>query len=84
MGDIDSGPILRGYSIPANEFALSNAVLSKDIRTVRKLKRLMRLGTRKITKNNELKYKVRLVKMNVSPMAEALVLNSLTMTKWTE
>ena len=25
IGDIDSGPIIRGYSIPANEFALSNA-----------------------------------------------------------
>ncbi len=84
IGDIDSGPIFRGYSIPANEFALSNAVLAKDYRTARKMERLVSFGTRKMTKNNELKYKVRFVDMNISPMAEAIVLYSLTMVKWTE
>lgn len=82
IGDIDSGPLFRGYSIPANEFALSNAVLAKDYNTARKLERLIDFGARKIKKNNEIKYKVRFIKMNISPMAEALVLNSLTITKW--
>jgi len=84
MGDIDSGPIFRGYSIPANEFALSNSVLAGDFKTAKRLERLINFGTKKIKKNNEIKYKVRFVKMNISPMAEALVLNSLTITKWTD
>ncbi len=84
MGDIDSGPIFKGYSIPANEFALSNAILAGDFKTARKLKRLINFGTRKIKKNNEIKYKVKFVKMNISPMAEALVLHSLTIKKWTK
>lgn len=83
-GDIDSGPILRGYSIPANEFALSNAILAGDFKTARKIERLISLGTSTITKNNEFRYSVRFLDMNISPMAEALVLNSLTITKWTE
>lgn len=82
MGDIDSGPIFKGYSIPANEFALGNAILAGDFKTARKLERLIKFGTRTIKKNNEIKYKVRFVKMNISPMAEALVLNSLTIIKW--
>ena len=84
MGDIDSGPILYGYSIPANEFALSNAVLSKDFRTARKIERLIKMGTKNIRKNNEFRYKVRFMKMNISPMAEALMLHSMTIVKWTE
>jgi hypothetical protein len=82
MGDMDSGPLFRGISIPANEFALSNAILAKDYRTAIKLKRLINFGTRRIRQNKELKYKVRFVEMNISPMAEALVLFSITMTPW--
>lgn len=82
LGDIDSGPIFLGYSIPANEFALGASILAGDHKTARKLERLISFGTKKIEKNDEIRYKVRFVDMNISPMAEALVLNSLTITKW--
>ena len=80
--DIDSGPIILGYSIPANEFALGGAVIAEDYKTARKLERLINFGARKICKNNEIRYKLRLINMNISPMAEALVLYSLTLTEW--
>lgn len=83
IGDIDSGPVFRGYSISANEFALSNSILAGDFKTARKLERLIDFGTRTIKKDNEIKYEVRFVDMNISPMAEALVLYSLTIAKWT-
>lgn len=82
IGDIDSGPIFLGYSIPANEFALGPAIISEDYKTAGKIERLINFGASKSEKNDELKYKVRFVNMNISPMAEALVLNSITMTKW--
>lgn len=82
LGDIDSGPVLLGYSIPANEFALGGAVIAKDFKTARKLQRLINFGTSSSDENGELKYNVRFVDMNISPMAEALVLNSLTITRW--
>ncbi len=84
MGDIDSGPVFLGYSIPANEFALGGAILSGDYKTARKLERLISFGAAQEEENGEMKYNVRFVDMNISPMAEALVLNSLTITKWTE
>lgn len=84
LGDIDSGPILWGYSIPANEFALSNSVLDNDFNTAGKIIRLIHLGSSTIEEDDELKYRVRFINMNISPMAEALVLHSLTMTKWTQ
>jgi hypothetical protein len=67
MGDIDSGPLFLGYSIPANEFALSNAVLAKDYSTARKIKRLVNFGAKKIINNDELSYKVRFIDMEISP-----------------
>lgn len=82
-GDIDSGPIVFGYSIPANEFALGNALLAQDFKTANKLERLISLGAKQNEEHNEIKYKVRFLKMNISPLAEALVLNSLTIVKWT-
>jgi hypothetical protein len=82
MGDIDSGPVFLGYSIPANEFALGGAILAGDYKTARKLERLINFGAATINENGEIRYKVRFVDMNISPMAEALVLNSLTITKW--
>ncbi|PXV69101.1 hypothetical protein CLV62_101370 [Dysgonomonas alginatilytica] len=84
IGDIDSGPIFLGYSIPANEFALGASNLSGDYKTAKKLERLINFGTSQIEDNNEFKYKVKFTEMNISPMAEALVLNSLTITKWVE
>ncbi|HZV68556.1 MAG TPA: hypothetical protein VFG10_03400 [Saprospiraceae bacterium] len=83
MGDVDSGPLFLGYSIPANEFALGNSILAGDKKTARQILRLIGIGAKKVRNNNEIRYKVRFVKMNISPMAEALVLNSLTVTKWT-
>ena len=80
-GDIDSGPLFRGYSIPANEFALGGAVLSGDLKTARRMKRLICFGARKIRKGDEIRYKIRFVKLDISPMAEAIVLYSLTMTR---
>jgi hypothetical protein len=83
-GDIDSGPILWGYSIPANQFALGDAILSGDYITAEKLLKLINLGTKQIISNNEYKYETLIVKMNISPMAEALMLYSLTMRNWSE
>lgn len=83
-GDIDSGPIIFGYSIPANEFALGNAVLAGDYKTAKRIERLISMGAKTIEKEDEKRYKLRFMDMNISPMAEALVLYSLTMTKWTE
>jgi hypothetical protein len=83
-GDIDSGPVILGYSIPANEFALGGAVLAGDYRTAKKIERLISLGANTIERKGEKRYKLRFIDMNISPMAEALVLHSLTMTKWTE
>lgn len=84
MADIDSGPIVMGYSIPANEFALGCAITAKDYGTAKKIERLIGIGAETIEENNELRYKVRFVDMNISPMAEALVLNSLTLYKWVD
>ncbi len=84
LSDIDSGPIFLGYSIPANEFALGPAILSGDLRTAKKIERLIGFGARSVDYNNELRYKVRFVSMDISPMAEALVLNSMVMRCWME
>lgn len=84
FSDIDSGPIFLGYSIPANEFALGPAILAKDYRTAKKIERLISFGAATVGKETEIKYRVRFVDMNISPMAEALVLNSLMMTRWIE
>ena len=80
--DIDSGPIILGYSIPANEFALGPAVVSGDFKTAKQIERLIGLGASTIDVKNEIRYDVRFIDMNISPMAEALVLNSLTMIPW--
>ena len=82
IGDIDSGPIILGYSIPANEFALAGAILSDDLHTARKLERLINLGAATDEDDNELKYDVRFINMNISPMAEAIVLYSMSITRW--
>ena len=83
-GDIDSGPIIFGYSIPANEFALGNAVLAGDYTTAKRLERLISMGAKSIENEDEKRYKLRFIDMNISPMAEALVLYSLTMIRWIE
>lgn len=82
MGDIDSGPLFLGYSIPANGFALSSAVYFNDKSTARKLLRLINFGTKSIKRNNEFKYELHFTDIPVSPMAEAIVLYCLTTTSW--
>lgn len=82
MGDIDSGPLFYGFSIPANQFVLSTALFIEDYPTARKIRRLINFGTKTKRKNNQLHYEIRFVDYQISPMAEALVLFSLTTTSW--
>ncbi|MCC5917696.1 MAG: hypothetical protein JJU02_10280 [Cryomorphaceae bacterium] len=81
-GDIDSGPIIWGFSIPANAFALSNSIMAGDYKTAKKIERLINLGAKKITSENELKYKLRFGEMRISPMAEAYILYAITIADW--
>lgn len=81
-GDIDSGPLFLGYSIPANTFALSNAILSNDLVTARRIERMINTGAKRQIKDNEFKYKVRFIDLEVSPMAEAIILNSMSIERW--
>jgi|SRR6476661_835384 len=60
IGDIDSGPLVLGFSIPANAFAFGNAVALRDWRNAQRLRRVISIGSRTITDNNELHYGVRL------------------------
>ncbi|GAA4355783.1 hypothetical protein GCM10023185_18960 [Hymenobacter saemangeumensis] len=82
LGDIDSGPLVLGYSIPANAFAFGNAVALGDGRNAQRLRRVISIGSREITEGDELHYGVRFVDLSVSPMAEALLLHAETMTPW--
>ncbi len=81
-GDIDSGPIILGYSIPANAFAFGDAVATEDLRNAKRLHRLIKLGSKKEKLNNEIKYKTRFIDMEISPLAEALILYFETMIEW--
>lgn len=85
LGDIDSGPLFMGYSIPANGFALANSVAAKDYKTAAQLNRLVNLGTsRNFDYENEFSYDTRFIDFQISPMAEAIMLYSFTMHKWTD
>ncbi|MBO2007657.1 hypothetical protein [Hymenobacter negativus] len=81
-GDIDSGPLILGCSIPANAFALGNAVALRDWRNAQRLRRVISFGSREVTTPQELYYRVRFVDLSVSPLAEALLLHAETMTPW--
>ena len=81
-GDLDSGPLILGYSIPANAFAFGNAVARRDWRNAQRLRRVIRFGSREIETPSELSYGVRFVDLSVSPLAEALLLHAETMTPW--
>jgi len=83
-GDIDSGPIIWGYSIPAIAFAFGDAVAMKDWRNAKRLERVIKLGSKTKQRNNEIKYKTRFINMEISPLAEALILYFETMTEWTK
>lgn len=73
-GDLDSGPLLLGYSIPATTFAFADAVALHDLPNARRLRRLIGLGSREIETAEEIHYTVRLANLSVSPLAEALLL----------
>ena len=73
-GNVDSGPLILGYGIPATAFALADAVALGDYRNAQRLRRVVRLGSREIREGNELRYGVRLVNLDVSPLSEALLL----------
>ncbi|WP_201981179.1 hypothetical protein [Hymenobacter rubidus] len=81
-GDVDSGPLILGYSIPANAFAFGNAVALGDWRNAQRLRRVIRFGSREVETPEELHYRVRFVDLSVSPLAEALLLHAETMTPW--
>ncbi|MGI4760298.1 MAG: hypothetical protein ACRYF0_06305 [Janthinobacterium lividum] len=73
-GDVDSGPLILGYGIPATAFALADAVALRDYRNAQRLRRVVSLGSREIREGNELRYGVRLVDLEVNPLSEALLL----------
>jgi hypothetical protein len=73
-GDVDSGPLILGYGIPATAFALADAVALRDGRNAQRLRRVVSLGSREIREGNELRYGVRLIDLEVNPLSEALLL----------
>jgi hypothetical protein len=73
-GDVDSGPLILGYGIPATAFALADAVALGDYRNAQRLRRVISLGSREVREGKELRYGVRLVDLDVSPLSEALLL----------
>ncbi len=81
-GDIDSGPLFLGYSLPANAFAFGDAVAVKDFKTAKQLQRLIWLGRKTVSSPNEISYETRLIDIQVSPLTESLFLYFETMTDW--
>jgi hypothetical protein len=74
VGDVDSGPLILSYGIPATAFAFADAVTLGDWRNAQRLRRVISLGSREIKDGNELRYGVRLVNLDVNPLSEALLL----------
>lgn len=74
VGNVDSGPLLLGYGIPATAFALADAVALRDYRNAQRLRRVVRLGSREIREGPELRYGVRFINLEVNPLSEALLL----------
>jgi hypothetical protein len=73
-GNVDSGPLILGYSIPATAFAFADAVALHDYRNAQRLRRVISLGSRDIREGDELRYGVQLVNLDVNPLSEALLL----------
>jgi hypothetical protein len=73
-GNVDSGPLILGYGIPATAFAFADAVALGDWRNAQRLRRVISLGSRDIREGDELRYGVRLVNLDVNPLSEALLL----------
>ncbi|SFP95990.1 hypothetical protein [Hymenobacter arizonensis] len=81
-GDVDSGPLLLGYGIPATAFAFGNAVALRDWSNAERLRRVISIGSREVKTGDEVRYGVRMVDLPVSPLAEALLLHAETMVSW--
>ncbi|MGZ5243872.1 MAG: hypothetical protein ACXWW0_08255, partial [Bacteroidia bacterium] len=81
-GDFDSGPLILGYSIPANTFAFGGAVAFQDKRNAKRLRRVISMGSKEVEAKNEIHYQTRFIDFEISPLAEALILFSETMTEW--
>ncbi len=79
MGDIDSGPIINGFSIPATQFAMIDAILAGDQKTVDRIKKLINFGTEEIESENQFHYKTRMIEFEISPLAEALMLYAIAL-----
>jgi hypothetical protein len=73
-GNVDSGPLILGYGIPATAFAFADAVALGDWRNAQRLRRVISLGSRDIREGDELRYGVRLINLDVNPLSEALLL----------
>jgi hypothetical protein len=73
-GDIDSGPIIYGYSIPANAFAFAGAVLMNDLQTANQIHRIIRIGRKYEEDELMIKFRTRFIEEQFSPMGEALFL----------
>ena len=73
-GNVDSGPLILGYGIPATTFAFADAVALGDYRNAQRLRRVISLGSREVREGDELRYGVRLVDLDVNPLSEALLL----------
>jgi hypothetical protein len=73
-GNVDSGPLILGYGIPATAFAFADAVALGDWRNAQRLRRVISLGSRDIREGDELRYGVRLVNLDVNPLSETLLL----------
>jgi len=82
LGDLDSGPILWGYSIPAAAFAFGDAVAMQDWHEAEKLHRLVSIGSKLVQNGDEMRYQPRIGDLNFSPLAESLGLYFETMTEW--
>lgn len=78
IGDIDSGPIINGFSIPASQFAFIDAILVGDQETVNYIEKLVRFGTEEIETEEQFHYKTRMIDFEISPLAEALMLYALS------
>jgi hypothetical protein len=82
QGDIDSGPIYLGYSIPANAFAFGDAIAMNDFKNAKRLQRLISIGSKQISNNNEIYCQSRFIDLPINPLADALLLYFETMTEW--
>mgnify|MGYP001590029652 CR=1 FL=1 len=63
-----------GYGIPATTFAFADAVALGDTRNAARLRRVISLGSREISDGQEIRFEVRFIGLDVSPLSEALLL----------